>query len=74
MATGEVLIREEVCLGCGYCAEFCPTKSITISTQKFNSQGHLLAEFINPETCNACGMCAWMCPHFAIEVYKVQGG
>jgi ferredoxin len=37
LATGEVLIKEEYCLGCGYCAEFCPTKSITISTEKFNS-------------------------------------
>ena len=74
MTVGEVLIKEDFCLGCGYCAEFCPTKSIAISPERFNSQGHLLAEFIHPETCNACGICAWMCPHFAIEVYKVQGG
>ncbi|MBI2876602.1 MAG: 4Fe-4S binding protein [Candidatus Tectomicrobia bacterium] len=71
MAKAEVVIDENLCLGCGYCAEFCPTKSILISPQKFNSQGQLLAEFVGVETCNGCGICAWMCPHFAVEVYKL---
>lgn len=73
MGRGEVVVDEVLCLGCGYCAAFCPTKSIVISAERFSPQGHLLPEFARPEECKACGVCAWMCPHFAIEVYRLEG-
>jgi len=67
---GEIIIDEDHCQGCGYCVKFCSRGCITITGNKFNSQGHLLPDFSDPEKCNACGICSWMCPGFAIEVYK----
>ena len=70
MAKGSVNIIEDLCMGCGYCVEFCPNKSLSMS-QEYTLQGLLLAKFSDPESCNACASCVKMCPHFAIEVYKI---
>ncbi|MFH1625880.1 MAG: 4Fe-4S binding protein [Pseudomonadota bacterium] len=72
MAKGSVIIDNDLCMGCGYCVEFCPKESLRISQETYTSQGFLLAEFTEPESCNACGLCVRMCPHYAIEVYKLQ--
>lgn len=71
MAKGEVLISEEHCKGCGYCAEFCSRDCIEISKDNFNAQGFPVAVFVRPEKCNVCGICVWMCPSFAVETYKL---
>ena len=71
MAKGEVVIDEDLCLGCGYCAHFCSRGCIVITGDKFNPQGRQLPTLCAPEKCNACGVCVWMCPHFAIEVYEI---
>jgi len=70
MAKGEVVINDGLCLGCGYCAHFCPKGCIQITGDRFSPQGALVPSFVEAEKCNACGICGWMCPHFAIEVYK----
>ena len=70
MAKGEIVIDEVYCRGCGYCADFCPGKCISLPEDSFTPQGWRLSSFVNPEDCTACGICGFMCPHHAIEVYK----
>ncbi len=70
MAKGEIVIKDAMCFGCGYCQKFCARGCIAIRGDKFTPQGYLLPDFANPDNCNACGICEQMCPHFAIEVYK----
>jgi len=70
VAKGEVVIKEELCKGCGLCEEFCAKKCIAVSKDKLGPLGYLVAVVTDPEKCNGCGVCGWMCPDFAIEVYK----
>ena len=70
MAKGEIVISDALCLGCGYCVEFCPKGCNVIAGDRFSPQGTMVPTFAEPEKCTACGICGWMCPHFAIEVYK----
>ena len=70
MAKGEIVVSEDLCKGCGYCAEFCPQDCIEITQDRFNSQGTRFAVFSHPDDCTACAICVWMCPSFAIEAYK----
>ena len=70
MAKGEIVISEALCLGCGYCVQFCPKGCIVVTGDRFSHQGAMVPTFAEPEKCTACGICGWMCPHFAIEVYK----
>ena len=72
MAKGEITVDENLCRGCGFCANFCARGCIEISNT-LGTQGYLLAQFAHPEKCNACGICGWMCPDCAIKVYKDTG-
>jgi 2-oxoglutarate ferredoxin oxidoreductase subunit delta len=68
VAKGEIVINEDLCLGCGYCVQFCPQKCIEISN-KTNPSGVLLPKF-DPEKCTACGICSRLCPQYVIDVYR----
>lgn len=70
--SGEVIIEEAFCSGCGYCTIACTKNCIEIKGDKSTPQGFLLPSFIKPEECTACGFCALMCPAFAIEVYAIK--
>lgn len=70
MATGEIVIDEGLCRGCGYCMKFCPKECIVISSDNIGPQGFTLPTVFKPEECIACCFCSWLCPHSAIEVYK----
>ena len=70
MAKGEIVIKEEFCLGCGYRAKFCARGCIVMSEDKVTPEGYFLPTFTDPERCTACGICSWMCPNFVIDVYK----
>ena len=65
---GSITIDQERCKGCLFCVEFCPKKSISLSS-KLNMKGYFVAEFA-PGVCTACATCAVVCPEVAIEVYK----
>ncbi len=71
MPRGEIVIFEEHCKGCGYCAKFCARECIVHPTGRYSTQGYILPDFAVPDKCNACGICAWMCPDHAIDVYKL---
>ena len=71
MAKGEIIIKEDFCRGCAFCAMSCKQGCITMSKDQFTSLGYQIPIFSEPENCNACTMCGKMCPHYAIEVYKL---
>lgn len=65
----KVTIDEEVCKGCGLCADNCPKKAIQMSG-KLNKKGYHPAEWARPEDCIGCAFCGRMCPDCAITVEK----
>ena len=65
----KVKINEKLCKGCFFCIEFCPKKSIFLST-KLNMKGYFVADFTPENDCTGCATCAIVCPEVAIEVYK----
>lgn len=69
MVKSEVIINEELCKGCGFCAYFCPRGCIEMSKDKINSKGFLVPIFNHPENCNTCAYCGIMCPEAAIDIY-----
>ena len=64
-AKGTVFVTADVCKGCGYCIEFCPTKCLGFSRQ-FNAKGYHYPELTTPEDCSGCDLCGLYCPDFAI--------
>jgi len=69
MAKGRIIVKSELCKGCGYCQLFCPKDCIEMSGQT-NRKGYFYAAISDPETCTGCNICSQMCPDFAIEVYR----
>ena len=62
---GTVFVRIEVCKGCSFCIEFCPTKCLAFS-KEFNAKGYHYPVLAKPEACVGCDMCGLYCPDFAI--------
>ncbi|MBI5239396.1 MAG: ferredoxin family protein [Elusimicrobia bacterium] len=70
---GTVSVKPEVCKGCAYCIEFCPTKSLEFS-QSFNRKGYHYPVLARPETCTGCDLCGVHCPDFAIFGRRLKPG
>ncbi|MBP7126717.1 ferredoxin family protein [Myxococcota bacterium] len=64
-ARGTVFVRPELCKGCDYCIEFCPTDCLEFSPN-FNAKGYHYPVLARPEDCTGCGLCGLYCPDFAI--------
>jgi len=62
---GQVFINEELCKGCGFCIEFCPSSVLEFS-EEFNSKGYHPPRAVRPEACTGCDLCGIYCPDFAI--------
>jgi 2-oxoglutarate ferredoxin oxidoreductase subunit delta len=62
---GVVTIDKELCKGCGFCIEFCPTEVLKFS-EEFNSKGYHPPLVARPEACTGCDLCGIYCPDFAI--------
>ena len=59
--TGARVVNEEVCIGCGLCAQACPWNMPRINSQTGTST-----------KCVACGRCAVQCPNGAIQFVDWQ--
>ena len=59
----------ENCLGCGICAEICPTTAIKLNPILPIARGLLKMDYINinEDNCALCGLCASACPFSALE-------
>ncbi len=64
-AKGTVFVQPEVCKGCSYCIEFCPTDCLEFS-REFNAKGYHYPVLARPDDCSGCGLCGLYCPDFAI--------
>jgi 2-oxoglutarate ferredoxin oxidoreductase subunit delta len=62
---GTVFIRPEICKGCAFCIEFCPTDCLRF-TRQFNAKGYHYPVMAHPDACTGCGLCGLYCPDFAI--------
>jgi 2-oxoglutarate ferredoxin oxidoreductase subunit delta len=64
-ARGTVVIQGQICKGCSYCIDFCPSHCLGFS-QGFNAKGYHYPELVRPEDCSGCDLCGLYCPDFAI--------
>jgi 2-oxoglutarate ferredoxin oxidoreductase subunit delta len=54
----------ELCKGCAFCVEFCPTGALELSSE-FNRKGYHPPVVIEDD-CVYCEVCELVCPEFAI--------
>ena len=64
---GKIFINRERCKGCGYCAEFCPTGTLSMGDE-LSPKGYNLAIVVDESLCKSCGLCEAICPEFAIKL------
>ena len=62
---GTVFVRPEICKGCSFCIDFCPTDCLSFS-KEFNPKGYHFPILSAPEACTGCDLCGLYCPDFAI--------
>ena len=62
---GATFIEEELCKGCAFCIEFCPTHALEFS-HEFNKKGYHYPFLATEELSNGCDLCGLFCPDFAI--------
>jgi len=62
---GTIFVKKEVCKGCSYCIDFCPTHALEFS-HEFNAKGYHVPVLARPEDCTGCDTCGLYCPDFAI--------
>jgi 2-oxoglutarate ferredoxin oxidoreductase subunit delta len=65
----KINVDKELCKGCGYCIEYCPTKIVSLKNDT-NSKGYMFAYQTDERKCTGCKVCAIVCPEAAVEVYK----
>ncbi|WP_432664846.1 4Fe-4S dicluster domain-containing protein [Wukongibacter baidiensis] len=53
-----LLIKPELCKGCGICVAFCPKQVLAMENEKVVA--------VDIEKCIKCGLCELRCPDYAI--------
>jgi 2-oxoglutarate/2-oxoacid ferredoxin oxidoreductase subunit alpha len=66
---GTVFVRTDICKGCSFCIDFCPTDCLTFS-KEFNPKGYHYPVLHAPEACTGCDLCGLYCPDFAIHAER----
>jgi len=68
---GTIFVRMEICKGCSFCIDFCPTHCIEFS-REFIAMGYHFPVLPRPEDCTGCDLCGLYCPDFAIYGIKFK--
>jgi len=68
----KAVISEDICTGCGRCAELCHFDAIE-PAQSGDHEGALTYR-VNEFTCEGCGLCGYVCPVGAVEVSEARTG
>jgi len=68
---GIVLVRADLCKGCSYCIDFCPTHALEFS-REFNQKGYHYPVLAKAEACSGCDLCGLYCPDFAIYAVRLK--
>jgi len=55
-------VNDELCVGCGLCAEFCPYKAIELQEKDGETKA-----VVTEALCHGCGTCVAACPQHAID-------
>jgi NAD-dependent dihydropyrimidine dehydrogenase PreA subunit len=67
--TATVVVKPELCKGCGLCIANCPVEVLHFHKQ-FNTKGYHYADYAG-DGCTGCGICFYTCPEpEAIIVWK----
>lgn len=67
---GKVIIRKQLCKGCGFCITFCPRHTLVLS-KNLNEKGYHYPE-IDKDNCTGCDLCGMICPDFAIYGFRIK--
>jgi len=70
-AKGTIFVQQEICKGCSFCIDFCPTDCMEFS-KGFNAKGYHYPELTRPDDCTGCDLCGLYCPDFAIFGVKFK--
>lgn len=65
-------VQEDLCRGCGRCADVCPYKAIDLVPKEVRLETETLQTvhaFVNPGVCKGCGSCVVTCPVGAIQIH-----
>ncbi|MHA1379164.1 MAG: FAD-dependent oxidoreductase [Candidatus Helarchaeota archaeon] len=74
-------IKEDVCTGCGVCAQKCPTSAIDFFNEKLSTVKAVSVKYpqavplifsINRDVCIGCGICEGVCKAKAIEYVQTD--
>lgn len=70
----ELIKDNDKCVGCGICADTCPTDSLKLGPIVPIARGLIKVDYINcnKDTCVLCGLCASSCPFDALSL-KIDG-
>jgi len=56
-------LKEQNCIGCGYCVDVCPQRLMPLEFVRFGQQGNVAKlNSYNLKDCIECGACAYACP------------
>lgn len=66
----KIIIDTNKCKSCLLCANICPKKILTRSSDALNKKGYYPIMITNQDECIGCAMCATMCPDCVITVEK----
>lgn len=70
-AKGTIILNKEICKGCSFCIDFCPTHCLEFS-KDFNRKGYHYPVLARPEDCTGCDLCGLYCPDYAIFGVKFK--
>ena len=60
----KVVINEELCIGCGICAEMCPENVLEVDPEEE------VCKVVRPEDCIECEACSVNCEYEAVQCIK----